>query len=85
MSQHFLLTAAARAVSLKQILRMEEAEAWTLFCTIRWPESAGVPAVRLPDLLGLPAAQWGAAVPLLGLPARLSWSLKTGQMAWLWL
>ena len=43
MSQHFLLTAAARTVSLKQILRMEEAEAWTLFCSIRWPESDGVP------------------------------------------
>jgi hypothetical protein len=42
MSQHFLLT-AARTVSLKQILRMEEAEAWTLFCSIRWPESDGVP------------------------------------------
>src|SRR3954449_1862486 len=35
----------------------------------RW--SAGLPALRLPDLLGLPAAEWGAAVPLLGLPARL--------------
>jgi hypothetical protein len=43
MSQHFLLTAAARTVSLKQILRMEEAEAWTLFCTIRWPETSGAP------------------------------------------
>ena len=43
MSQHFLLTAAARTVSLKQILRMEEAEAWTLFCMIRWPESDGAP------------------------------------------
>jgi hypothetical protein len=32
MSQHFLLTAAARTVSLKQVLRMGEAEAWTLFC-----------------------------------------------------
>src|SRR3954467_11595055 len=35
----------------------------------RW--GAGVPALWLPDLLGLPAAPWGAAVPLLGLPARL--------------
>src|SRR3954447_16838623 len=35
----------------------------------RW--GAGLPAVRLPDVLGLPAAQWGAALPLLGLPARL--------------
>ena len=30
-----------------------------------------MPAVRLSDLLVLSAAQWGAAVPLLGLPARL--------------
>src|SRR3954467_13605265 len=43
MSQHFLLTAAARTVSLKQILRMEEAEAWAMFCTIRWPETEGAP------------------------------------------
>src|SRR3954451_19434620 len=35
----------------------------------RW--SAGLPAVRLPDLLGLPATQRSAAVPLLGLSARL--------------
>ncbi|MGF7213816.1 transposase-like protein [Skermanella aerolata] len=43
MSQHFLLTAAARTVSLKQILRMEEDEAWAMFCTIRWPETEGAP------------------------------------------
>ena len=43
MSQHFLLTAAARTVSLKQILRMEEAEAWAMFCSIRWPETNGAP------------------------------------------
>jgi transposase-like protein len=43
MAQHFLLTAAARTVSLKQVLRMEEAEAWTVFCSIRWPETNGAP------------------------------------------
>jgi|tagenome__1003787_1003787.scaffolds.fasta_scaffold20028287_3 hypothetical protein len=41
MSQHFLLTAAAPTVSLKQVLRMEEDEAWALFCSIRWPEPMG--------------------------------------------
>src|SRR4051812_44222760 len=74
MSQHFLLTAAARSVSLKQILRMEEAEAWAMFCSIRWPETeggAGLPALRMSDVLEVPAAQRSAAVPLLGLPARL--------------
>jgi transposase-like protein len=43
MPQHFLLTAAARTVSLKQVLRMAEAEAWTMFCAIRWPETDGAP------------------------------------------
>ncbi len=43
MPQHFLLTAAARTISLKQVLRMEEAEAWVMFCSIRWPETAGAP------------------------------------------
>jgi transposase-like protein len=43
MSQHFLLTAAARTVSLKQILRMKEAETWAMFCSIRWPETDGAP------------------------------------------
>src|SRR3954447_21145965 len=35
----------------------------------RWGSS--VPALQLPDLLGLPATQRSAALPLLGLPARL--------------
>jgi transposase-like protein len=51
MSQHFLLTAAARTISLKQILRMEEAEAWTLFRTIRWPETDGAPVCPHCDCL----------------------------------
>src|SRR5688500_7221990 len=32
-----------RTVSLKQILRMEEDEAWAMFCSIRWPETEGAP------------------------------------------
>ena len=49
MSQHFLLTAAARTVSLKQILRMAEAEAWTVFIHLpllrreeEWRDEAGL-------------------------------------------
>jgi hypothetical protein len=44
-----------------------------MFCSIRWSENDGAPvcpALRLSDLLVLPAAQWGAAIPLFGLPAR---------------
>lgn len=43
MAQHFLLSAAARTISLRQVLRMEEAEAWRLFRKIRWPETDGAP------------------------------------------
>lgn len=41
MSQHFLMSAAARSVSLKQIARMTDGEARALFRTIRWPETNG--------------------------------------------
>jgi len=41
--QHFLLTAAARTLSLAQVLRLSETEAETLFAEIRWPETKGRP------------------------------------------
>jgi transposase-like protein len=41
MAQHFLLSAAARTLSLRQVLRLEEAEAWQVFRKIRWPDTDG--------------------------------------------
>ncbi|HYD69431.1 IS1595 family transposase, partial [Azospirillum sp.] len=41
MSQHFLMSAAARTVSLKQVARMTDGEARALFRKIRWPETNG--------------------------------------------
>jgi transposase-like protein len=43
MPQHFLLSAAARTISLKEVLRLEEPAAWALFGKIRWPETGGAP------------------------------------------
>ncbi|MBP2316947.1 IS1595 family transposase [Azospirillum soli] len=43
MSQHFLLSAAARSISLRAVLRMEEAEAWGVFQRIRWDSTGGKP------------------------------------------
>ena len=66
MSQHFLLSAAARTVSLKQILRMEEAEAWTMFCSIRWPETDGAPVCPhcgCPTCWSSQSATWGRLNP----------------------
>ena len=39
--QHFLLSAAARTLSLKQVFRMSEDQAYETFCQLRWPENDG--------------------------------------------
>lgn len=41
--QHFLLTAAARSISLAGVLRMDEPEAWDVFQRLRWPSTDGRP------------------------------------------
>jgi transposase-like protein len=41
MSQHFLLSAAARTISLKSIFSLSDADAWKLFQRLRWPETGG--------------------------------------------
>src|SRR4051812_10091516 len=43
MAQHFLLSAAARTISLGQVLGMTEAQAEAAFAAIGWPETAGHP------------------------------------------
>lgn len=41
--QHFLLSAAARTLSLAKVLRMSDAEAEAVFAAIRWPATNGRP------------------------------------------
>ncbi|TWB21175.1 transposase-like zinc ribbon protein [Nitrospirillum amazonense] len=43
MSQHFLLSAAARTISLKAVLSLTDADAWKLFQRLRWPDTDGAP------------------------------------------
>jgi transposase-like protein len=43
MAQHFLLTAAARSLSLAHVMRMTDAEAETMFRKVRWPDTDGEP------------------------------------------
>lgn len=43
MAQHFLLTAAARSLSLAHVMRMTDAEAEATFRKVRWPETDGEP------------------------------------------
>ena len=43
MSQHFLLSPAARTLSLAQIMRMTDAEAFDTFKAIRWAETGAEP------------------------------------------
>lgn len=39
--QHFLLSAAARTLSLKAVFRMSDDQAYETFCQLRWPENDG--------------------------------------------
>jgi transposase-like protein len=41
MAQHFLLSRAAKTLTLAQVMRMTDAEAETAFRNLRWPESSG--------------------------------------------
>ncbi len=43
MAQHFLLSAAARTLSLRTVYVEGEEAAYQRFCRLRWPETAGVP------------------------------------------
>lgn len=43
MSQHFLLSAAARTLSLAKVLRMSDAEAFEAFKKMRWTHTEGQP------------------------------------------
>src|SRR5689334_13323944 len=41
MSQHFLLSAKAKSLTLAQVFRLSDAEAETMFRDVRWPETKG--------------------------------------------
>lgn len=41
MAQHFLLSAAARTLSLREIYKAGEQAAYETFCKLRWPETDG--------------------------------------------
>lgn len=41
--QHFLLSAKARSLSLRDVMRMTDEEAMTMFRTIRWASTEGEP------------------------------------------
>jgi transposase-like protein len=43
MATHFLLTAKARSISLREVYCAGEEAAWTLFKEMRWPETNGAP------------------------------------------
>jgi hypothetical protein len=43
MAQHFLLSPAAKTLSLAKVLRMSDKQAEEAFCAIRWHETEGNP------------------------------------------
>ena len=65
MSAHFLLTAAARSLSLAQVARLSDEEAHAKFCEIRWSDNDGKP--YCPKCGGL------VVYPI---PSRATWQCK---------
>ncbi len=43
MTQHFLLSSAAKSLNLVQVMRMSDDQAEALFRNVRWPETDGAP------------------------------------------
>ena len=53
MAQHFLLSAAARTLSLKTIFSEGEGAAYRRFCWLRWPDTDGAPVCPACDCLDI--------------------------------
>ena len=69
MSQHFLLSPAAKTLTLAHVMRMSNEEAETMFARIRWHETdggSGLPALRRSSGLQRPPPQWPATLALQG-------------------
>ena len=67
MAQHFLLSPASKTLTLARVFRMSDAEAETIFRTLRWPDSNGAPVC--PHCGSLKAydcrrSNWRPALPL---------------------
>ena len=43
MTQHFLISAKSRTLSVKDVRAMGEARAYETFCKLRWPDNDGEP------------------------------------------
>ena len=75
MAQHFLLSRQAKTLSLAQVFRMSDAEAETMFRSVRWAETDGAACCPHCGALGrlrLPPAERRAALPLPRAAARIS-------------
>lgn len=65
MAQHFLLSAAARTISLRSVYTMGEDAAYALFCSLRWQETEGEPV----------CSRCGGVAPY-GIPSRRKFQCK---------
>ena len=71
MPQHFLLTSAARTLSLASVMRMSDEEVERVFIRLRWSDNNGealLPALRLPHCLGVPPSRARSPLALQSLP-----------------
>jgi hypothetical protein len=69
MSQHFLLSRAAKSLSLATVFRMSDAEAETTFRKVRWPDTDGAPVC--PHCGGVDPCGQNIGLRLLSLRSRI--------------
>ena len=81
MAQHFLLSTAAKTLSLARVFTMKDEQAEAAFRRIRWHETerrAGMSALRRDRCLRLPPLEGRAPLPLPGL--REGFSITSGTL-----
>ena len=69
MSQHFLMSAAARSLSIGKVMRMSDQGAENVFARLRWPTTDGKPGIsaafdRGPTIIGVCVNRRGVKTPI---------------------
>ena len=78
--QHFLLSAAARRLSIQKIAKLTDEQAHRMFCNIRWAETRGEPVCPRCGCLAIYAHKSRAIFSCKGCASQFSVTSGLGQV-----
>ena len=81
MAQHFLLSAAARSLSLAKVMRMSDTAVENVFLRLRWPDTDGKP-VCLSNRIQIRPLSLSIVTPLAGADVACVGLFVTGTELW---